>query len=221
MTWGQIFSLLGEGVVDTLVVTLVSTLLAYVLGAPIGIILYGTAKNSLFTNRPVNAVLGVIVNVLRSIPFIILLVLTQPVAKAVVGTKLGNSAFVVYLVIAATPFVARMIESSLREVDGGVIEAAQAMGSNNLQIITKVLIPEAKPSLLVGSAIAVTTILGYTPMTYLVSGGGLGQLAIQYGLYRSQEEMMYLSSLLLIVLVQILQEVISTVAKRTDKRIRN
>lgn len=221
MTWDQIFSLLGEGVVDTLVVTLVSTLLAYVLGAPIGIILYGTAKNSLFTNRPVNAVLGVIVNVLRSIPFIILLVLTQPVAKAVVGTKLGNSAFVVYLVIAATPFVARMIESSLREVDGGVIEAAQAMGSNNLQIITKVLIPEAKPSLLVGSAIAVTTILGYTPMTYLVSGGGLGQLAIQYGLYRSQEEMMYLSSLLLIVLVQILQEVISTVAKRTDKRIRN
>lgn len=221
MTWGQIFSLLGEGVVDTLVVTLVSTLLAYVLGAPIGIILYGTAKNSLFTNRPVNAILGVIVNVLRSIPFIILLVLTQPVAKAVVGTKLGNSAFVVYLVIAATPFVARMIESSLREVDGGVIEAAQAMGSNNLQIITKVLIPEAKPSLLVGSAIAVTTILGYTPMTYLVSGGGLGQLAIQYGLYRSQEEMMYLSSLLLIVLVQILQEVISTVAKRTDKRIRN
>ena len=221
MTWSQIFSLLGSGVVDTLVVTLVSTLLAYVLGAPIGIILYGTAKNSLFTNRPVNAVLGVIVNVLRSIPFIILLVLTQPVAKAVVGTKLGNSAFVVYLVIAATPFVARMIESSLREVDGGVIEAAQAMGSNNLQIITKVLIPEAKPSLLVGSAIAVTTILGYTPMTYLVSGGGLGQLAIQYGLYRSQEEMMYLSSLLLIVLVQILQEVISTVAKRTDKRIRN
>lgn len=221
MSWSQIFSLLGDGVVDTLVVTLVSTLLAYVLGAPIGIILYGTAKNSLFTNRPVNAVLGVIVNVLRSIPFIILLVLTQPVAKAVVGTKLGNSAFVVYLVIAATPFVARMIESSLREVDGGVIEAAQAMGSNNLQIITKVLIPEAKPSLLVGSAIAVTTILGYTPMTYLVSGGGLGQLAIQYGLYRSQEEMMYLSSLLLIVLVQILQEVISTVAKRTDKRIRN
>ena len=221
MSWGQIFSMLGQGIVDTLVVTLGSTLLAYLLGAPIGIILYGTAKNSLFSNRPVNAILGVIVNVLRSIPFIILLILTQPVAKAVVGTKLGNSAFIVYLVIAATPFVARMIESSLREVDGGVIEAAQAMGSNNMQIITKVLIPEAKPSLLVGSAIAVTTILGYTPMTYLVSGGGLGQLAIQYGLYRSQEEMMYLSSLLLIVLVQILQEVISTLAKRTDKRIRN
>lgn len=221
MSWDQILPLLGNGVVDTLVVTLASTLIAYLIGAPLGVILYGTAKGSLFPNSPVNAVLGVIVNILRSIPFIILLVLTQPVAKAVVGTKLGNSAFIVYLVIAAAPFVARMIESSLREVDGGVIEAAQAMGSNNLQIILKVLIPEAKPSLLVGSAIAVTTILGYTPMTYLVSGGGLGQLAIQYGLYRSQEEIMYLSSLLLIVLVQILQEAISAVAKRTDKRIRN
>lgn len=221
MTWEQIFPLLGQGVIDTLVVTLVSTLIAYIIGAPIGVILYGTAKGSLFPNKPVNAVLGVIVNVLRSIPFIILLVLTQPVAKAIVGTKLGNRAFIVYLVIAAAPFVARMIESSLREVDGGVIEAAQAMGSNNRQIILKVLIPEAKPSLLVGSAIAVTTILGYTPMTYLVSGGGLGQLAIQYGLYRSQEEIMYLSSLLLIVLVQIMQETISAVAKRTDKRIRN
>lgn len=221
MTWEQIFPLLGQGVIDTLVVTLFSTLIAYLIGAPIGVILYGTAKGSLFPNKPVNAVLGVIVNVLRSIPFIILLVLTQPVAKAIVGTKLGNQAFIVYLVIAAAPFVARMIESSLREVDGGVIEAAQAMGSGNMQIILKVLIPEAKPSLLVGSAIAVTTILGYTPMTYLVSGGGLGQLAIQYGLYRSQEEIMYLSSLLLIVLVQIMQETISAVAKRTDKRIRN
>ncbi len=221
MSWDQIVSLLSSGVVDTLVVTLASTLIAYVIGAPLGVVLYGTAKGSLFPNAPVNAVLGVVVNVLRSIPFIILLVLTQPVAKAIVGTKLGNSAFIVYLVIAAAPFVARMIESSLREVDGGVIEAAEAMGSNNMQIILKVLIPEAKPSLLVGSAIAVTTILGYTPMTYLVSGGGLGQLAIQYGLYRSQEEIMYLSSLLLIVLVQILQEVISAVAKRTDKRIRN
>ena len=221
MSWEQIWSLLSQGILDTLVVTLGSTLIAYLIGAPIGVILYGTAKGSLFPNAPVNAILGVLVNVLRSVPFIILLVLTQPVAKALVGTKLGNSAFIVYLVIAAAPFVARMIESSLREVDGGVIEAAQAMGSNNRQIILKVLIPEAKPSLLVGSAIAVTTILGYTPMTYLVSGGGLGQLAIQYGLYRSEEEIMYLASLLLIVLVQILQEAISAVAKRTDKRIRN
>ena len=161
-----------------------------------------------------------IVNVLRSIPFIILLILTQPVAKAMVGSKLGNQAFIVYLVIAAAPFVARMIESSLREVDSGVIEAAQSMGSNNFQIICKVLIPEAKPSLLVGSAIAITTILGYTPMTYLVGGGGLGQLAIQYGIYRSNATMMYAASLLIILLVQIMQEVLSAVAKKSDKRIR-
>ena len=161
-----------------------------------------------------------IVNVLRSIPFIILLILTQPVAKAMVGSKLGNQAFIVYLVIAAAPFVARMIESSLREVDNGVIEAAQSMGSNNFQIICKVLIPEAKPSLLVGSAIAITTILGYTPMTYLVGGGGLGQLAIQYGIYRSNATMMYAASLLIILLVQIMQEVLSAVAKKSDKRIR-
>ena len=164
--------------------------------------------------------IGVIVNILRSVPFIILLVMTQPVAKLIVGTKLGNRAFVVYLVIAAAPFVARMIESSLKEVDPGVIEAAQSMGTNNFQMIYKVLIPEAKPSLIVGSAIAMTTILGYTPMTYLISGGGLGQLAIQYGLYRFDSTMMYASSLLLIVLVQIMQEVLSAVARAGDKRIR-
>ena len=197
-----------------------STLLAYVIGIPLGVLLYGTTSGSLFPNKAVNTVVGVIVNVLRSIPFIILLILTQPVAKAMVGSKLGNKAFIVYLVIAAAPFVARMIESSLREVDGGVIEAAQSMGSNNFQIICKVLIPEAKPSLLVGSAIAITTILGYTPMTYLVGGGGLGQLAIQYGIYRSNSTMMYAASLLIILLVQIMQEVLSAVAKKSDKRIR-
>lgn len=220
MTFNEMLPLLMQGALDTLTVTLLSTLISYLLGAPIGIILYGTSAGGLFPNKAVNSVLGVIVNVLRSIPFIILLVMTQPVAKAIVGTKLGNQAFIVYLVIAAAPFVARMIESSLKEVDGGVIEAAQAMGSSNMQIIMKVLIPEAKPSLLVGSAIAITTILGYTPMTYLVSGGGLGQLAIQYGLYRFNKPMMYMSSLFLIVLVQIMQEGISAVAKRTDKRIR-
>lgn len=220
MTFNEMLPMLLQGAADTLVVTVLSTLVSYILGAPIGIILYGTSDGGLFPSKPVNSVLGVIVNVVRSIPFIILLIMTQPVAKAMVGTKLGNEAFIVYLVIAATPFVARMIESSLKEVDGGVIEAAQAMGSSNLQIILKVLIPEAKPSLLVGSAIAITTILGYTPMTYLVSGSGLGQLAIQYGLYRFNKPMMYMSSLFLIVLVQIMQEGISAVAKRTDKRIR-
>lgn len=220
MATDQLVQMLLTGALDTLYVTVVSTLLAYVIGIPLGVLLYGTADGSLFPNRGVNAVLGVVVNVLRSVPFIILLILTQPVAKALVGSKLGNQAFIVYLVIAAAPFVARMIESSLREVDSGVIEAAQSMGSNNFQIICKVLIPEAKPSLLVGSAIAITTILGYTPMTYLVGGGGLGQLAIQYGIYRSNSTMMYAASLLIILLVQIMQEVLSAIAKKSDKRIR-
>ena len=220
MATDQLIQMLTQGVWDTLYVTVVSTLLAYVIGIPLGVLLYGTTSGSLFPNKAVNSVVGVIVNVLRSIPFIILLILTQPVAKAMVGSKLGNQAFIVYLVIAAAPFVARMIESSLREVDSGVIEAAQSMGSNNFQIICKVLIPEAKPSLLVGSAIAITTILGYTPMTYLVGGGGLGQLAIQYGIYRSNATMMYAASLLIILLVQIMQEVLSAVATKSDKRIR-
>lgn len=210
-----------DAILLTLKITVIGTLLAYLIGIPLGVLLYGTSKGSLFPNKPINAVVGFIVNILRSVPFIILLVMTQPIAKAIVGSKIGDNAFIVYLVIAAAPFVARMIESSFKEVDAGVIEAAQSMGSTNLQIIFKVVIPEAKPSLIVGSAIAITTILGYTPMTYLVAGGGLGQLAIQYGLYRFNSQIMYISSILLIILVQIMQEVLSAVAKRCDKRIRN
>ena len=173
------------------------------------------------TPRPmIYAVLDVVVNLTRSFPFLILMIAVIPLTRLLVGTTIGNNATVVPLVIAAAPFVARLVESSLLEVDGGVIEAAQSMGSNNFQIICKVLIPEAKPSLLVGSAIAITTILGYTPMTYLVGGGGLGQLAIQYGIYRSNATMMYAASLLIILLVQIMQEVLSAVAKKSDKRIR-
>ena len=205
----------------TIVLTFSSTLLAYILGFPLAILLYGTAKGGLFPNKYVDAIVGVIVNVLRSIPFIILLVMTQPIAFAVVGSQIGNEAFIFYLVLAATPFVARMIESSFREVDAGVIEAAQSMGINNFQLMIKVIIPEAKPSLITGSAIALTTILGYTPMTYLVAGGGLGQLAIQYGLYRFEKPIMYISSLLLIILVQVTQEILNRVSKKSDKRIRN
>ena len=210
-----------EAIFITLKITLISTFLAYLIGIPLGVLLYGTDKSGIFPNSPVNKVVGAAVNVIRSIPFVILLVMTQPVAKALVGKKIGDNAFIVYLVIAAAPFVARMIESSFREVDRGVIEAAQSMGSNNLQLIMKVLIPEAKPSLIVGSAIAITTILGYTQMTYLIAGGGLGQMAIQYGLYRFNRPAMYISSLLLIVLVQIMQESLNFIAKKCDKRIRN
>lgn len=210
-----------EAVLLTLKITVIGTAISYIIGIPLGVLLYGTAAGSLFENRWVNTVVGVVVNVLRSVPFIILLVMTQPIAKAIVGSKIGNNAFIVYLVLAAAPFVARMIESSFKEVDPGVIEAAQSMGSTNIQIIFKVLIPEAKPSLIVGAAIALTTILGYTPMTYLIAGGGLGQLAIQYGLYRFNSTIMYVSSILLVILVQIMQEVLSCIALKSDKRIRN
>lgn len=213
-------SIYVEAIISTLTVTIFSTIIAYIIGLPLGVLLYCTSKDSIFPNNTVNRIVGVIVNIIRSIPFIILLIITQPLAKIVVGTQIGDGAFIFYLVIAAAPYVARMIESSFREVDRGVIEAAQAMGSSNLQIITKVLIPEAKPSLIVGGAIAITTILGYTPMTYLIAGGGLGQLAIRYGLYRFQPKHMYISSLLLIIIVQILQEGLSVIAKKTDRRIR-
>ena len=210
-----------DSVLVTLKITVISTLLAYIIGIPLGVLLYGTDKSGIFPMAPVNRIVGFIVNIIRSIPFIILLVMTQPVAKLIVGSKIGDNAFIVYLVIAAAPFVARMIESSFREVDRGIIEAAQSMGSNNMQIILKVLLPEAKPSLIIGGAIAITTILGYTPMTYLIAGGGLGQLAIQYGLYRFESTTMYISSLLLIILVQIMQETLNYIAKVCDKRIRN
>lgn len=213
-------SMYGEATLTTLMITVISTVLAYIIGLPLGVLLYCTAKDSIFPNKALNTMLGFIVNIVRSIPFIIALILIQPLSKIIMGTKIGNSAFIFYLVVAAGPFIARMVESSLMEVDRNVIEAAQSMGSNNWQIITKVLIPEAKPSLITGSAIAVTTILSYTPMTYLVAGGGLGQLAIQYGLYRFNDSIMYISSILLIILVQIFQMILSFLARRTDKRIR-
>ncbi len=217
----DLLSMYGNAILITLKITLISTVLSYLIGIPLGVLLYSTSKDSIFPNAPLNSAVGIIVNIIRSVPFIILLVMIQPLAKIFVGSKIGDTAFIFYLVVAAGPFIARMVESSLKEVDRGVIEAAQSMGSNNLQIITKVLLPEAVPSLITGSAIAITTILGYTPMTYLIAGGGLGQLAIQYGLYRFEDDKMYISSLLLIILVQIFQEVLSRLARHSDKRIRN
>lgn len=210
-----------RGIWETLYMTLTSTVIAYVLGIPMGIILYITDKNGICKNRPVNVILGVIVNVLRSVPFLILLVAILPFTRLVVGTTLGSTAAIVPLVVAAAPFVARMVESSLKEVDGGLIEAAQSMGASPMQIILKVLIPEAKPSLLVGSAIAVTTILGYSAMAGFVGGGGLGAIAINYGYYRYNNKVMLITVLLLVVIVQILQELGMRIATRTDKRIKS
>ena len=218
MELGQLVSIMLKGIAESLYMTVVSTLLAYVFGIPLGVILYLTDKGGIVENGPVNKVLGVIVNLLRSVPFIILLVAILPFTRAIVGTTIGATATIVPLVMAATPFVARMVESSLKEVDGGVIEAALSMGSNTLQIITKVLLPEAKPSLIVGSTIAITTILGYSAMAGFVGGGGLGSIAINYGYYRYQEDIMFITVILLVIIVQIFQETGMKIAGGTDKR---
>lgn len=218
MEISRLLPMMWEGLLETLYMTLVSTACAYVIGIPVGVILFVTDKGQIAECNIVNKVLGFIVNFLRSVPFIILLIAILPFTRFVVGTTLGSSATIVPLVVAAAPFVARMVESSLKEVDGGVIEAALSMGSNNWQIISKVLLPEAKPSLLVGSTIAITTILGYSAMSGFVGGGGLGAIAINYGYYRYQEDIMVITVIILVILVQIFQEAGMRIAGGTDKR---
>lgn len=218
MEISQLINLMTNGIAETLYMTLVSTALAYALGVPLGVILFITDKGGIAENRIINKGLGMLVNLVRSIPFIILLVAILPFTRFVVGTTIGATATIVPLVVAAAPFVARMVESSLKEVNGGVVEAALSMGSSNMQIITKVLLPEAKPSLIVGSTIAITTILGYSAMAGFVGGGGLGAIGINYGYYRYQTDIMLITVILLVVVVQVFQEVGMKIAGKTDKR---
>nr|MDD6335472.1 ABC transporter permease [bacterium] len=216
----EMWSMLGISILETLYMTLISSLFAYVLGLPLGLLLVATDKGGIWEKRTLNRVLGTIVNILRSIPFIILLVAIIPFTRALVGTSIGSTATIVPLVIAAAPFVARMVESSLKEVDAGVIEAAKAMGASPLQILIKVLLPEAKPSLIVGCAIAVTTILGYSAMSGFVGGGGLGTVAIKYGYHRYQTDVMLICIVFLVLIVQAFQAIGMRIATRGDKRIR-
>ena len=211
---------LANGILQTLYMTLFSTLLAYVLGLPIGVILCVTDKNGLMPNKTVNAVLGTIVNIIRSVPFIILLITVLPFTLWLIGTTLGPSATVVPLVISAAPFIGRMVEGSLKEVPAGVIEAARAMGTPNFKIITKTLIPEAMPSLISGCTIAVTTILGYTAMAGYVGGGGLGAIAINYGYYRYNTPVMLVTVFLMVIIVQLFQMIGTRIERAVDKRIR-
>ena len=213
-------ALLGDSLIETLYMVVFSTLLAYVFGLPIGVILNITSKTGICPNKAVNSVLGVIVNIFRSIPFLILLIWMLPVTKAIVGTMVGPTSVIVPLVVSAAPFVGRMVESSLNEIDGGVIEAAQSMGSSSWQIIYKVLIPEAKPSLLIGAAISITTILGYSAMAGIVGGGGLGAVATNYGLYRCNNTIMLITIVIIVVIVQIFQEIGMMTAKKLDKRLK-
>ena len=207
------------GIWETIYMTVISSAFAYLFGLPLGVLLQVTSDTGIRPKKVLNRVVGFVVNFFRSIPFIILMVAMLPVAKFVVGTALGNKAVIVMLVIAAAPYVARMVESSLNEVDGGVIEAAQAMGANTLQIIWKVLLPEARPSLLNGATIAMVTILGYSAMAATIGGTGLGQIAITYGHQRSKDDVIWVCVILMVIIVQVIQEIGTRASKVSDRRI--
>ena len=209
-----------EGIFVTLYMTLATTFMGYVLGLPMGIALVITAPKGLRPNKIINKVLDVVVNVVRSFPFLILLIVIQPFTRIIVGKSYGPTATIVPLTLSAAPFIARMVESSLLEVDHGVIEAAQSMGANLWTIIWKVMIGEAKTSLIVNVTIALGTILGYSAMAGIVGGGGLGDIAIRYGYYRYDSSIMWVTVVLLIVLVQLMQYVGMKLSKKLDKRTR-
>ena len=212
-------SLYTTAIRETLFMTFVSSFISYVIGIPLGVLLYSTAKDGLTPNAPVYNFLSLLVNIFRSIPFLILLILILPITRMMVGTTIGAKAVIPPLVFSASPYIARMVESSLKEVDLGVIEAAKSMGATNFQIITKVLLSESKPSLLIGAAISITTILGYSAMAGAVGGGGLGDVAIRYGYYRYNQEIMLITVVLLVIIVQLIQEIFMGIARKSDKRL--
>ena len=214
-------ALVGQGFIETIYMTVISTVLAYIIGLPLGLVLVVTDKDGIHPIPWLNSLLGMIINFFRSIPFLILLIALMPFTKMVVGTIIGAKAAIVGLWIAAAPFIARMVESSLKEVEIGVVEAAQSMGASPFQIMTKVLLPEAKPSLLVGAAISITTILGYSAMAGIVGAGGLGAIAINYGYYKYNYAVMLIAVVFIVVLVQIFQSLGTSLATRTDHRITN
>lgn len=212
-------ALVGQGFIETIYMTVISTTLAYIIGLPLGLVLVVTDKDGIHPIPWLNSLLGMIINFFRSIPFLILLIALMPFTKMVVGTVIGSKAAIVGLWIAAAPFIARMVESSLKEVEIGVVEAAQSMGASPFQIMTKVLLPEAKPSLLVGAAISITTILGYSAMAGIVGAGGLGAIAINYGYYRKQSDIMYVMVILMAIIVLVFQELGMRISKHTDRRL--
>ena len=213
-------NMLGTGIWETIYMVAMSSIFSYVIGIPLGVILVVTARDGIKPIPAVEKALGIIINLLRSVPFIILAIMLLPVTRKVVGTTIGPNAMVFPLIVAGSPYIARMVESSFREVDAGVIEAAKSMGASTWQIIYKVLLPESKPSLLVGAAISVTTILGYTAMGGFVGAGGLGAIAINYGYYRYQTDIMLITVAIMVIIVQIIQESFMKLSKVNDKRIR-
>ena len=214
----EITDMIINGVWATLYMTVASTVLGYVFGLPMGVLLAITDKEGLTPNAVVYKILDVIANIVRSIPFLILLILLIPFTRLLVGQSYGSTATIVPLVIAAIPFIGRMVESSIKEVDPGVIEAARSMGASNMQIVMKVLLVEARTSLLTGATIAIGTILGYSAMAGCVGGCGLGDFAIRYGYYRYQTSIMIVTVVLLVILVQIFQSIGMFLAAKLDKR---
>lgn len=220
LTFQQIMKLMLSGLLETLYMTIISTVAAYIIGLPVGVLLTVTDKDGIKPNKTLNTSIGFVVNVLRSVPFIILLVAVMPITRAIVGTTIGSSATVVPLVIAAAPYIARMVESSIKEVDRGVIEASHSMGATTLQIVLKVLIPESKPSLLLGAAISITTILSYSAMAGFVGGGGLGDIAIRYGYNLGKTDVMLVMVVVLVAIVQLFQAFGGWFSRKNDRRIR-
>lgn len=214
----QVIEMIIVGIGETLYMTLGSSILGYLFGVPMGVCLAVTDKDGLRPNAVIYKVLDVIANIVRSIPFLILLILIIPFTKLIVGKSYGSTATIVPLVVAAIPFIARMVESSLKEVDKGVIEAARSMGASDFRIIIKVLLVEARTSLINGATIAVGTILGYSAMAGCVGGGGLGDIAIRYGYHRWQADIMIVTVILLILLMQLFQVVGTAIANKLDKR---
>ena len=214
----QIIMMLLEGIKDTLYMTLTSTLIGYVIGLPMGILLTVTDKDGIHPNTAVYKVLDVIANLIRSVPFLILLIVLIPFTRFLIGRSYGPTATIVPLVIAAAPYSARMVESSLKEVDAGVIEAARSMGASNFTIVTKVMLVEARTSLIVGATISLGTILGYSAMAGTVGGGGLGDIAIRYGYTRWQTDIMIVTVILLVILFQIFQTIGMKLASNLDRR---
>lgn len=216
--WSEYGLMLIQGMKDTLFMTLGSVVAAYVVGLPLGIIATITAKNGIAPFHFLNKILDAIINLGRSIPFIILLVAVMPFTRLIIGTTLGAKAALVPLTIAAIPFVARLVETSFKEVDQGVIEAARAMGASRLQIIRKVILVESLPSLVLGAALTTVTLVSYTAMAGTIGAGGLGDIAIRYGYYRYEPYVMLATIVLLVVIVQIIQSIGNRVSSKIDKR---
>lgn len=216
----QYGALMAQGTWDTVVMTVLSTAFAYVIGIPLGVLLVLTAPGGLHPHRVFNSVLGWLVNIGRSIPFIILIVFMIPMTRAIVGTSLGVAAAIVPLTVAAAPFVARMVEQSLAEIDGGLVEAAQSFGASTWQIIRKVFLIESLPSLIRGLSITFITLFGFVAMAGTVGAGGIGDIAIRYGYQRYQDDVMIVAIVLCVVIVQLAQSVANLVARKIDHRSR-